>query len=70
MRKKLLLTLCFTVFIVCLLALAVSAEVYNISYYDGGTLKETVQTDENGMLTARFSTQRGYAWIRFPRKAN
>ena len=25
---------------------------------------------ENGMLTARFSTQRGYAWIRFPRKAN
>ena len=53
MRKKLLLTLCFTVFVVCLLALAVSAEVYNISYYDGGTLKETVQTDENGMLTLR-----------------
>ena len=53
MRKKLLLTLCFVLLAVCLLAIAVSAEVYNISYYDGGTLKETVQTDENGMLTLR-----------------
>ncbi len=56
MKKKILLTLSLVFIVVCLFAIYVSAEVYNVSYYVGRDeegLKETVQTDENGTITLR-----------------
>ena len=53
MKKKILLTLSLVFAVACLLAIYVSAEVFNVSYYDGNDIKETVQTDENGTITLR-----------------
>ena len=53
MKKKILLTLSLAFVVACLLAIYVSAEVFNVSYFDGNNIKETVQTDENGTITLR-----------------
>lgn len=53
MKNKLILTLSFLIIAVFTLACVASAEVFNITYYDGNTVKDTVQTDENGTVTLR-----------------
>ncbi|MBO4982731.1 MAG: leucine-rich repeat protein [Clostridia bacterium] len=53
MKRKLLFSLLMSLALVCLMAICISAEVYNITYWDGGTKKDTVQTDETGTITLR-----------------
>ncbi len=53
MKRKLLVSVLMSLALICLMAICISAEVYNITYWDGGTKKDTVQTDETGTITLR-----------------
>ena len=53
MKRKLLISLLMSIVLVCLMAIYISAEVYNITYWDGGEKKETFLTDANGTITLR-----------------
>ena len=53
MKRKLLTSLIMSVVLICLMAICISAEVYNITYWEGGNKKDTVQTDDTGTITLR-----------------
>ena len=53
MKKRLFLILSLVFVIAFVFAISASAEVFNLTYYQENTMKETVKTDQNGQITLR-----------------